>query len=151
MGYYIKSEDGSLLTEHNGNSNNILLHCTGEEEAVSCEVDTSTIGYVVNAKDKSKYILCKAKSNGKNNCDIYDTEEIPNEGKSCSVGNLYYYEGNYKLCIDKNNLVSVNTDNESSYLVDAMTKSAFIHEDIGGKSILYRLSSNIGSQTITYF
>jgi len=142
-GYFVFNSDGTLLTEPNGAPDNILLHCTGEG-AVSCDVDTSTIGYVINAEDKSKYIICKAKANGENECDAYVT---PKE-TLYSVGVLNYIEGNYKLCIDENNLVNVNADNEASYFIDAMVDSTFIHKNNIPRAGQYYVVVNIKSGNI---
>jgi len=114
------------LTEHNGKSNNVLLHCTGVEGAISCDPDNKTIGYIINADDAFKYIVCNAKANGENECDAYDIiPNIPDEGNSCSIGKLYNNKGNYKLCIDVENSVSII---DASFLIDAMTKSVFINQ-----------------------
>jgi len=140
-------ENETFLTDHNGKHNNVLFFCTVPG---SCEEDTSTIGYVVNFKDKTKYIAYKPKTNGENDCDIYETPQIPNEGNPCSVGELYEGEGDtYKLCIDENNLVTVNAvDDTSSYLVDAMTESTFIHKDNVPKGGYYYFIVNIKSKNI---
>jgi len=144
--YYIKDEDGNPLTDHNDQHNNVLFFCTVPD---ICEKDTSTIGYVVNRKDNSKYIACKSKINGENDCDIYETLPIPNEGSYCSVAELYKSEGdNYKLCIDENNLVTVNADNEASYFVDAMSESTFIHQNNVPKTGQYYIAVSINSGNI---
>lgn len=139
--YYLKSNDGILLTESNGENDNVLLHCAGEEESISCEVDKKTIGYVINAKDKSKYIVCKAKANGENDCDAY----VPDEGNSCTIGKLNRVGEDYKLCIDDTNSITVK---DASYLVDAMAGSIFIHTNNVPKIGQYYVAVNISSGNI---
>jgi len=68
---------------------------------------------------------------------------MPVDGSSCIVGNLYKDEENYKLCIDENNLVTVNADNEVSYFVDAMSESTFIHINNVPKAGQYYIAVNI--------
>ena len=73
---------------------------------------------------------------------------MPDDGSSCSVGELYNEEDNYKFCIDKNNLVTVNADNEASYFVDAMSESTFIHINNVPKAGQYYIAVNINSGNI---
>jgi len=106
----------------------------------------------MNDGNNSKYIACKAKANEENDCDIYvDIPLSTVEGNTCSVGILYSDnddEDKYKLCIDDNNLVTVNADNESRYFVDAMSKSTFIHEDNVPKDGHYYVIVNIKSGNV---
>jgi len=73
---------------------------------------------------------------------------VPDDGSSCSVGELYNEEDIYKFCIDKNNLVTVNADNEASYFVDAMSESTFIHKNNVPKAGQYYIAVNINSGNI---
>ena len=74
---------------------------------------------------------------------------MPGEGSFCSVGELYKSgEENYKLCIDENNLVTVNADNEASYFVDAMSESTFIHQNNVPKTGQYYIAVSINSGNI---
>jgi len=83
---------------------------------------------VISTDNAFKYTICKAKVNEENECDVY---VIP-KWTLYSVGVLNCIKENYKLlCIDKNNIVIINTVDNASYLIDGMIEvllKQYLHE-----------------------
>ena len=75
---------------------------------------------------------------------------MPDDGSSCSVGELYNEEDNYKFCIDKNNLVTVNADDDASYFVNDMIESTFIYKENVTMHSQYYVIVNIKSGNIIF-
>ncbi|KAL6632893.1 hypothetical protein U3516DRAFT_866417, partial [Neocallimastix sp. 'constans'] len=119
--YYAAKADKTVLTSASDNVNGSLYKSNG----TVCVVDTTTIGYLINAASNDEgvpYIKCSATGTPDNGVDTNSCIAINKPDSTKAVGALIN-DGDYKLCIDASNVVSLTA---SKYLVDAHSTSTFV-------------------------